>query len=191
MSKYKLADTLDISEDEAQSYIDAYFAQYPGVGKWMEAQRKKMREVHYTETYLGRKRRVHEEIRTGNQYKIQRAFRQGINAVIQGSSADQTKLASIKLQPLLKELDARIVLWVHDEIIFDVPENIGMENLRRIADVMCNAIQLDCGMKSDIEVGKRWGQKMSPDKIEELALRQSLSGDEEDGGDEGNEDNES
>ena len=66
-----------------------------------------------------------------------------------------------------------------------------MENLRRIADVMCNAIQLDCGMKSDIEVGKRWGQKMSPDKIEELALRQSLSGDEEDGGDEGNEDNES
>ena len=79
-----------------------------------------------------------------------------------------TKLASIKLQPLLKELDTHILLWVHDEIIFDCPEDVGMENLKRIADIMCTALPLDCGLKSDIEAGKKWGQKMSEDDIRDL-----------------------
>lgn len=183
MGEHKLADTLEITVEEAQSYINAYFAQYPRVKAWMDEQRRKMDTVHYTTTYLGRKRRVYQEMQSGRFGLIQRGYRQGINAVIQGSSADQTKLASIKLQPLLKELDARILLWIHDELIIDVPENIGMENLRRIADVMCNAIQLDCGMKSDIEVGKKWSQKMSEDDIN--ALREMYNDDSSD--DEGEE----
>lgn len=178
MSKYKLADTLDITTDEAQAYIDAYFAQYPGVRAWMESQRKKMREMHYTETLLGRKRRVRADMLAPEFWKIQAGFRQGINAVIQGSSADMTKLASIQLQPLLKELGVKIILWVHDEVVFDVPENIGMENLQRIAHVMQNAIPLDCGMKSDIEVARKWGQKMSVEKVEELAIRNVFSDEE-------------
>jgi DNA polymerase-1 len=107
-------------------------------------------------------------LQSGDKWKIQSAFRMGCNFQIQGTAADMTKLASIKLQPLLKELDAHIVLFVHDELIFDVPENIGMDNLQRIANVMCNALPLDCGMKSDIEVGKKWGQKMSKEELEEL-----------------------
>jgi DNA polymerase I len=168
MSEKGLAETLEITEDEAREYIAGYFDAYPGVKKWMEDMRKFIDKHYYTETMLGRKRRVYPEMRSGEWWLIQRAYRMGINAIIQGSSADMTKLASIKLQPLLKELDARIVLWVHDEIIFDVPENIGMENLQRIADVMCNALPLDCGLKSDIEVGKKWGQKMSKDELDFL-----------------------
>jgi DNA polymerase I len=168
MSEQGLADTLEITEDEAKEYILGYFDAYPGVKKWMMEQRKKMDKDEYTETILGRKRRVYPEMRSGQWWLVQRGYRMGINAIIQGSAADQTKLSSIKLQPLLEELDVRIVLWIHDEIVFDVPENIGMENLQRIADVMCNAVPLDCGMKSDIEVGKKWGQKMSQDDLDFL-----------------------
>jgi DNA polymerase-1 len=192
MSKYKLADTLEITVDEAQAYIDAYFAQYPGVQAWMNQQRIKMRNVHYTETMLGRKRRVYEEMKAEEFWKVQRGYRQGINAVIQGSSADMVKLATVKLQPLLEELGVEIVLWVHDEIIFDVPEDIGMENLKRIADVMCNALPLDCGLKSDIEVGAKWGQKMSADDLDELyRVRQAtkkISGEESFDADEADDD---
>lgn len=53
-------------------------------------------------------------------------------------------------------------------MILDVPEDIGMEPLKEFADIMCNAIPLKCGMKSDIEISKRWGQKMSEDELEEL-----------------------
>ncbi|ATO48551.1 DNA polymerase [Brevibacillus laterosporus] len=165
MSEKGLAETLEITEEEAIEYIKGYFDAYPGVLKWMAEQRKLMNELQYTETMLGRKRRVYEEMQSGKKWLIGRGHRMGINAVIQGSSADMVKLASIKLQPLLEELDAKIVMWVHDEIIFDVPEDIGMDNLRRIADIMCNALPLDCGLKSDIEVGKKWGQKMSEDDL--------------------------
>lgn len=165
MSEKGLAETLEISEEEAVEYIKGYFDAYPGVKRWMAEQRKKMDADQYTETMLGRKRRVYEEMQSGKKWLIGRGYRMGINAVIQGSSADMVKLASIKLQPLLEELDVKIVMWVHDEIIFDVPENIGMDNLRRIADIMCNALPLDCGLKSDIEVGKKWGQKMSEDDL--------------------------
>lgn len=168
MSEQGLSDTLEITVDEAKQFILGYFDAYPGVKAWMASQRKKVDAVYYTETILGRKRRVYPEMQSGEWWLVQRAYRMGINAIIQGSAADQTKLASIKLQPLLEELDVKIVLWIHDELVFDVPENIGIENLRRIADVMCGAINIDCGMKSDIEVGKRWGQKLSKDELDFL-----------------------
>ena len=168
MSEKGLADTLEISEEEAKVYITGYFDAYPGVKRWMAEQTQLILHQGYSKTMLGRKRRVHEEVFSGKKWMIGRGIRMAINSIIQGSSADMVKLASIKLQPLLKELDVKIVLWVHDEIIFDVPEIIGIENLRRIADVMCNALPLDCGLKSDIEVGEKWGQKMGEEELEAL-----------------------
>lgn len=168
MSSLGLADILEITPAEADEYILGYFDAYPGVKAWMADKRLEMDKVEYTETMLGRKRRVYTELQSGKYWLIDRGYRMGINAIIQGSAADMTKLASIALQPLLKELDAKIVLWVHDEIIFDVPEEIGMDNLKRIADVMCNALPLSCGLKSDIEVGRKWGQKMSDNELDIL-----------------------
>ena len=177
MQAPKLADTLEIPLAEAEQYVAGYFDAYPGVKKWMADQRANMLKVKYTETMLGRKRRVYSQMDSGTRWKIESGWRMGINSVIQGSSADMVKLASIKLQPLLAELDVKIVLWVHDEIIFDVPENIGMENLRKIADIMCNALPLDCGLKSDIEVGVKWGQKMSEDDLARLVVLGSVDSD--------------
>lgn len=171
-----LADNIGVSEEEAKSFIEGFFETYKDVRKWVQQTEKQILEKGFVTTLCGRKRRLYPYLQTGDKWKIQTAFRMGCNSQIQGTAADQTKLASIKLQPLLKELDAHIVLFIHDEIIFDVPENIGMKNLQRIADVMCNALPLDCGLKSDIEVGKRWSQKMSKEEIDALT---DVEGDEE------------
>lgn len=170
MSKYKLAEILEINIEDAETYIEGYFARYPGVRNWMAEQRAQMDKRMYTVAFGGRKRRVHEEMMSDKRWIRQRGYRMGINHVIQGSSAMQVKIASIQLQKLFEKwakegVIVAIVLWVHDEIIFDVPEGIGMHRLKQIADIMCNAVQLECGMKSDIEIGVKWGQKMTEEDI--------------------------
>lgn len=168
MSALGLSDTLEISEEEAKAYITSYYTTYPGVKKWLLDMEKFILKNKYSKTLIGRKRRVHNELDSGERWKIGKGVRMGTNSVIQGSSADMVKIASIKLQPLLERYDSHIVLWIHDEIVFDVPENIGMEALKEFGDVMCNALPLDCGIKVDIEPGKKWGQKMSEDDLSEL-----------------------
>jgi DNA polymerase I len=175
-----LGGQLGVSEDEAQEYIDGFFDTYKGVDKWMKDIYKQVNKTKFVETLLGRKRRLYEAVDSGVKWKLHGAYRQAGNFCIQGSAADQLKLATVKLQPLLKKLDSEILLFVHDEIIFDCPENIGMENLKEMADVMCNVIQLDCGMKSDIEAGVRWNQRMSEDELEDLRIKRILTGEEDD-----------
>jgi DNA polymerase-1 len=121
---------------------------------------------------MGGKRRLYDLLNSRVDWKIQKAYRMGINSIIQRTSAEMTKIAAINLQPLLKELDVKILLFIHDELILDVPENIGMDNMYRITEVMCNALPLVCGMKSDCELGYKWGQRM--DKQEINAIREIL-----------------
>jgi DNA polymerase-1 len=166
-----LSNDLNITEKEAKQFIDSFYSTYKGVAKWVNDTKKQVLEKGYVTTLCGRKRRFYPYLTSGERWKVETAFRMACNSQIQGSATDQIKIASIKLQPLLKELDAHIVLFIHDEIIFDVPENIGMKNLQRIADVMCNALVLDCGMKSDIEVGRKWSEKLTLDEINELEVK--------------------
>jgi len=163
-----LSDQLEITEIEAKEYIEAFFETYPVAHAWMESVKRDIDYRHYITTHLGRKRRLYNEMRSGQQWLIESAYRKGINAIIQGSSADQTKLAMVALQPLLEELDGLIVLQVHDELIFDLPETVGYHNLERISEVMCNVVQLDCGMNSDIEAGYRWSQVMDTEEVDAL-----------------------
>lgn len=164
-----LSDTLDISEEEAQSYIDGFYNTYKGVAKWVEVTKKSILKNKYTKSLMGRKRRLYPLVDSGEKWKLFGAFRQGCNAVIQASSADMSKKAAIDMQPYLEEIGATILLFIYDEFVIDVPENIGVEGLRKISQYMIDAIPLDCGMTSDIEVGKRWNDKMSNEDIEALA----------------------
>lgn len=83
------------------------------------------------------------------------------------SSADMLKVATLKLIPTLKELDAKVVMFIHDEIVFDVPEGIGKKGLDKIAEVMCSAVKLNgVDIETDIEAGKKWGQVMADDEID-------------------------
>lgn len=168
ISAPSLADTLEVSEEEAQMFIDGFFDTYKGVTKWVRKVWKQVDTKKYVTSILGRKRRLYNEINSGEPWQIESAHRMAVNFCIQGSSADQLKTACLKLQPLLKELNSRIVLYIHDELIIDVPENIGVENIKRIQEVMCNAIFMKIGMSSDAECGRRWSQVMSEEEIEKL-----------------------
>lgn len=177
MSEVALGDTLEVSEEEAASFMDAYFKAYPGVLRWMNKTKVEIKKQKFTTTHMGRKRRLHEEMDSGQFWLEQKALRMGPNFQIQGSSADQVKKAMVDLQPLLSELDSHIVLQVHDELIFSVPKAIGWANLQRMAAVMANAIQLE-GVKfiSDIEAADRWGYKMKPEELEDLRLKMQMDG---------------
>lgn len=163
-----LSDTLEVSEEEAQSYINAYMETYPGVAKWIKETQKEIKQQSYVETMLGRKRRFYREVNSGQRWMLESAYRMGCNYKIQGSASEMTKKASLDLRELLEKYDINIALWIHDELLFDIPENLGMEPLNEIAEVMCKAIPLKCGMTSDIEVSKRWGQRMSADDLSTL-----------------------
>lgn len=76
-----------------------------------------------------------------------------------------SKKAAVELQPLLEELGATILLFIYDEVVIDVPEDIGYDNLLKISQIMIDTIPLECGMTSDIEVGKKWNDKMSEEEI--------------------------
>jgi DNA polymerase-1 len=175
-----ISDNLGVSGDEALGMIDSFMNTYPGVRKWIRDTQKFILKNKYALSMCGGKRRLYELIDSGQKWKIGSAFRQGVNAVIQRSAAEMTKLASIKLQPLLEELDSMILLWVHDELIIDVPMNIGMDNIKRIQEVMCNALPLCVPMKSDAEVGDRWSEKLDEDTIEKLKYRSQMEEEDED-----------
>ncbi len=168
MSEMGLSGALEITEQEASEYIASYYATYPGVVRWKREMKKEILSKGFSTTLAGRKRRVYKEIRDRNQWMQEAGIRKATNSVIQGTSADMVKLASLKLQPALKKHDCSILLWVHDEVIIDAPENISPDVLKSFADIMCSALPLDCGLKADIEIGKKWGQKMSEDDLQEL-----------------------
>lgn len=163
-----ISDNLGVTKEEAVNMIESFMSTYPGVAKWIRETQKFILKNTYSLSMCGGKRRLYEKINSRQQWQIESAFRQGVNAVIQRSAAEMTKLATLKLQPLLKELDAQILLWIHDELLIDVPMNIGMENIKRITDVMCSALPLCIPMKSDAQIGKRWSERMDEDTVEKL-----------------------
>ena len=163
-----ISDNLEVSQEEAIGMIDSFMTTYPGVAKWIRETQRFILKNKYSLSMCGGKRRLYEKINSGQRWQIEAAFRQGVNAVIQRSAAEMTKLATLKLQPLLKELDAKILLWIHDELIIDVPMNIGVENIKRITDIMCSALPLCIPMRSDTEIGERWSERLDEDTVERL-----------------------
>jgi DNA polymerase I len=112
-----ISNNLGVTEEEAIQMIATFMETYPGVAKWIKEQQQFIYKNKYSLSVCGGKRRLYEKIDSGQRWKIESAYRQGVNAVIQRSAAEMTKLASIKLQPLLKELDSQIVLWIHDKYL--------------------------------------------------------------------------
>ncbi|MFZ5464132.1 MAG: DNA polymerase I, partial [Pseudomonadota bacterium] len=123
MSAFGLARELGLERGAAQSYIDRYFARYPGVARYMETTRNQARDKGYVETVFGRRLWL-PEIRSQNGARRQGAERAAINAPMQGTAADLIKLAMIAVQRWLDQqaLRARLVLQVHDELVLEVPD---------------------------------------------------------------------
>ena len=157
MSAFGLAGNLGIERSAAQNYIAKYFDRYPGVAQYMERTRLEARENGYVETVFGRRLWL-PEIKGSNGPRRQGAERAAINAPMQGTAADLIKLAMIAVENWLEkeQLKTRILLQVHDELVFDVPLD-ELELLQaKLPDLMCQVAELKVPLVVGIGIGDNW-----------------------------------
>ncbi len=160
ISAFGLANNLGISRTEAKEYIDAYFEKFPGIKDYMEAAKDEAREFGYVKTLFGRKCHV-KSINEKNPMYRAGAERQAINAPIQGTAADIIRRAMIRMSDAIKAVDgAKMLLQVHDELIFEVPENSADDLISIVKPVMENAsapaVSLTVPLVVDAKAANNW-----------------------------------
>jgi len=157
MSAFGLAQQLDIERSAAAQFIDKYFTRYPGVARYMQRTRETARENGYVETVFGRRLWL-PDINAGGGPRRAGAERAAINAPMQGTAADLIKLAMIEVQRWLdrERLATKLVLQVHDELVFEVPDG-DVELLKReLPELMSGVSTLSVPLVVDIGTGRNW-----------------------------------
>ena len=157
ISDYGLSKNLGISRKQAKTFIENYFEQYPQIKNYMDDAIKKARENGYAETIMHRRRYL-PDIHSKNFNVRSFAERTAINSPIQGTAADIIKIAMINMQKKLDELHlkTKMVLQVHDELIFDVPKD-ELDTIKKIVpEVMQSAVKLDVPLIADSNWGHNW-----------------------------------
>ena len=159
MSAFGLGKQLGISRHEAQEYVDLYFDRYPGVKKFMDDIREQARKSGFVETVFGRRLYL-PDINDRNAPRRQYAERSAINAPMQGTAADIIKHAMIAVQHWLDESSApaRMIMQVHDELVFEVAEDSVDEVRAEVVALMSAAAELAVPLKVDAGVGANWDQ---------------------------------
>ena len=164
ISRWGLGKRLEVDADEAQAMIDTYFERFPGINQYISTTLQSVRETGYTETLFGRKTWF-ERIKSPNQAERQGSERAAINAPIQGTSADIIKRAMARMGPALAEAglgDVRMLMQVHDELVFEVPEADVDAASTVIRSVMSGAaepaVKLSVPLDVDIGTGKNWDE---------------------------------
>ncbi len=157
MSAFGLAQNLNIERGAAQSYIERYFARYPGVRAYMQDTREVAKQKGYVETYFGRRLWV-PEINSSNGMRRAGAERAAINAPMQGTAADLIKLAMIALQNWIaaQELTTKLIMQVHDELVMEVPEAELDLVKTMLPQLMQNVAKLDVPLLAEVGVGSNW-----------------------------------
>ncbi|MFY0591732.1 DNA polymerase I [Roseivirga sp.] len=157
ISAFGLAQNIGISRTEAQQMITAYFNEFPGVKRYMDSQVNKAREFTYVETILGRRRYLR-DIHSKNMTVRGHAERNAINAPIQGSAADMIKVAMINIHNWMNAegLKSKMIMQVHDELVFDVHKTELDIMKSKIPDLMRNAIPMDIPMDVEVGIGENW-----------------------------------
>jgi len=157
MSSYGLAQQLRIPRNEAQQYIELYFSRYPGVKAFMDRTRADARERGYVETLFGRRLYV-PDIKASNFNRRQYAERTAINAPMQGTAADIIKMAMLVVSDWIVDQDAdiRMIMQVHDELVFELPEAAASGAEKEIAGLMSGVVELDVPLEVDTGSGRNW-----------------------------------
>ncbi|HHL42521.1 MAG TPA: DNA polymerase I, partial [Hellea balneolensis] len=141
ISAFGLANNLGISRTEAKEYIDSYFKKFPGIKDYMEATKNEAREFGYVKTLFGRKCHV-PSIRDKNPMRRSGAERQAINAPIQGTAADIIRRAMMRMPETISKLEGtRMLLQVHDELIFETPSAQARDLINLVRPVMVRACE--------------------------------------------------
>jgi DNA polymerase-1 len=159
MSAFGLGKQLGIPRGQAQEYVDLYFDRYPGVKSYMDDTREQAREQGYVETVFGRRLYL-PEINSRNVNRRQYAERSAINAPMQGTAADIIKRAMITVYHWLADdpIEARMIMQVHDELVFEVAKGEADALQAKVRDIMCDAATLSVPLKVDIGFGKNWDE---------------------------------
>jgi DNA polymerase-1 len=157
LSPYGLSTRLDISTEEAASIIDRYFARYAGIRRYLEETVVKAKRTGYVETLFGR-RRYMPDLQSRNRAAAQAAERAAINMPIQGTAADLIKMAMIKLDQVLAEsgLKIRMLLQVHDELLFEAPEAEAATAVELARKHMSGVAELKVPLRVDVGQGRSW-----------------------------------
>lgn len=158
MGQKKLSDTLGIPSKEAKEIIERYFATFPSVKGYFAGVVEQAKEQGYVETLLGRRRYFDFSAATP---MLKAAYeRESVNTVFQGSAADLIKLSMNRIDAMIREesLRARMLLQIHDELIFEADEDVAHTYAHRFVDVMESAMMLRIPLKTSMNIGKHWGE---------------------------------
>ncbi len=157
MSSFGVAQNLGIDRSTAQTYVERYFARYPGAKRYMDETRRLAKEAGYVETVFGRRLWL-PELKSGAPVRRQAAERAAINAPMQGTAADLVKLAMIAVQDFLEreKLATKLIMQVHDELVLEVPEGELESVTRNLRDLMQSVATLDVPLVVEIGVGENW-----------------------------------
>lgn len=157
VSAFGLAQQIGISRTEAKEIIESYFREFPSIKTYMDTAVDKARENGYVETILGRRRYLR-DINSMNMVERGFAERNAVNAPIQGSAADMIKVAMIKINDFIKSenLQSRMILSVHDELVFDAHISEVELLKEKVDELMCSAIDFSVKIETSIGVGKNW-----------------------------------
>jgi len=157
MGPQRLSRDLKISMDEAREFLEAYFREFPGVREFQRQAVETAREKGYVTTLLGRKRAI-PELQTGDPGVRANAENMAKNTPVQGTAADLIKLAMIRIHGRLRgEMpDARMILQVHDELVFEAPVPLVQDLSALVKEEMEGALELDVPLRADVGVGDNW-----------------------------------
>ncbi|MFC1864389.1 DNA polymerase I [Chloroflexota bacterium] len=159
MSNYGLEQATDLSREEATQFIYSYFEKYPGVKQYLESTKQQARDKGYVQTLLGRRRSIR-EINSENGQVRRAAERMAINMPVQGTSADIIKVAMVNLYREMqqRQLKSKMLLQVHDELIFEVPEEELEEMCQLVPKIMSTALEISIPLNVDMKSGNNWGE---------------------------------
>jgi DNA polymerase I len=160
MGSFGLSQSTGLTVGESEEFIRVYFKQFPGVKSFLDELRIKAARDGYVETLYGRRRYFPNLRNSRNMNQQRREEREAINAPIQGTAADIMKVAMIRVMPILRgaNLNARLLLQIHDELIFECSESEVSKSLALIREVMENAIVLKIPLLTEAKVGKNWAE---------------------------------
>mgnify|MGYP003617122279 FL=1 len=157
MSEFGLIRQLGFTREESQNYIKQYFHRYPGIYEYMQRTRQIALEQGFVETITGR-RLYTPDIKASNMMIRKGAERAAINAPLQGSAAEIIKMAMIEVDKILPKNQAKLLLQVHDELVFEVDEDIADEISVKIQDVMQKVVTLSVPLLVEVGKGKNWDE---------------------------------
>jgi DNA polymerase I len=157
LSAFGLADRLQIERDEAQEFIDRYLERFPAVAAFIGSTIERATEEGHVTTLFGRIRRV-PELRSRNRQTKLLGERLAVNMVIQGTAADIIKVAMVRARDRLREagLDTRLVLQIHDELLFEAPDAEAERAVEVVRTEMAGAFAMDPPLEVDVGVGRNW-----------------------------------